>query len=169
VARYDHQFSTVDTRGDGLESVESAKTTSQILGASVSWVPWHRLYLQGSLNYVADETDTPIDDITGAVLDSENDYWNGSLTAGLALDDKTDLTATYFYYRADNYDDNSAAGMPYGIGIEEHGITASLSRQLSRRVRWTLRYGFYTSDDETSGDNNDYDAHMVYSTVQYRF
>ena len=170
VARYDYQYSTIDNQGDGLESVESANTTSQILGASVSWVPWHRLYLQGSLNYVTDQTDTPVDDITGgAVADAENDYWNGSLTAGLALDEKTDLTATYFYYRADNNEDNAAVGMPYGADIEEMGITAGLSRQLSRRVRWTLRYGFFTSDDDTSGGNNDYDAHMVYSTLQYRF
>jgi hypothetical protein len=169
VARYDHQFSTIDMRGDGLANVESAKTTSQILGASVSWVPWHRLYLQGTLNYVADQTDTPVDNFSGAVRDSDNDYWNGTLTAGLALDDKTDLTATYFYYRADNDEDNSAVGMPYGADLEEHGVTAGLSRQLSRRVRWTLRYGFFTSADETSGGNNDYDAHMVYSTMQYRF
>jgi hypothetical protein len=169
VGRYDYQISTTDSRGDNLDRVESAETTSHILGASVSWVPWHRLYLQGSLNYVTDQTDTPVDNITQAVLDAENDYWNGSLTAGLALDDKTDLTATYFYYRADNYSDNSAAGLPYGVGIEEQGVTAGLSRQLSRRVRWTLRYGFFTSDDETSGGNNDYDAHLVYSTLQYRF
>jgi hypothetical protein len=169
VARYDFQLSTIDTQGDNLSSVESAETTSHILGASVSWVPWHRLYLQGSANYVNDQTDSPVSGITDAVLDSENDYWTGTLTAGFAVDDKTDLTATYFYYRADNYFDNSASGMPYGAGIEEHGITAGLSRQMSRRVRWTLRYGFYTSEDETSGGNNDYDAHMVYSTVQYRF
>jgi hypothetical protein len=169
VARYDYQLSTIDTQGDNLASVESAQTTSHILGASVSWVPWHRLYFQGGLNYVTDRTHTPVENITRAVLDSENDYWNGSLTAGLALDDKTDLTATYFYYRADNYSDNSAVGLPYGVGIEEHGLTASLGRQLSRRIRWTIRYGFFTSDDETSGGNNDYDAHLVYSTLQYRF
>ncbi len=169
VARYDFQFSTIDTQGDNLQSVESAQMTSHILGGSVSWVPLNRLYLQGNVNYVKDQTDTPADTITGAVQDSQNDYWNGSLTAGLALDEKTDLSATYFYYRADNYSDNSAVGLPYGIGLEEHGATASLSRELSRRIRWTLRYGYFTSNDQTSGGNNDYDAHMVYSTVQYRF
>ena len=40
---------------------------------------------------------------------------------------------------------------------------------MSKRVRVTLKYGFFTSHDELSGGNRDYDAHMVYSTVQYRF
>jgi hypothetical protein len=32
-----------------------------------------------------------------------------------------------------------------------------------------LRYGFYTSRDETSGGNNNYDAHLIYSSFRYRF
>jgi hypothetical protein len=169
VGRYDFQVSDMHSRADQLAQVQTAEVTSQIVGGSVSWVPAARLYLQGNVNFVMDETDTPVSDITAAVPDAENDYWNASVTAGFAVDDRTDLSASYFYYRADNFADISAAGMPYGVGAEEHGVTAAFSRQLTRTLRWTLRYGFFTSDDETAGGYNDYDAYLVYSTLQLRF
>lgn len=169
VGRYDMQLSTIDSRPDNLPELQTADMTSYIGSGSVSWVPFNRLYLQGSLSYVQDHTSTPISDLTAAVPDSENDYWTGNATVGYALDNKTDLEGQYLFYRADNYADNSAYGQPYGAGAEEHGVTAGIIHRLSKRVRVTLKYGFFTSHDQLSGGNRDYDAHMVYSTVQYRF
>jgi hypothetical protein len=65
--------------------------------------------------------------------------------------------------------DNSVAGMPYGAGTEENGISASLNWRITRKIRWTNRYSFLTSADDTSGGNNDFDAHLLYSSIQYRF
>ena len=59
--------------------------------------------------------------------------------------------------------------MPYGAGAEEHGITATIVRRLTERLRLTLRYGYFHLDDEPSGGNNDYEAHVLYSSLQYRF
>jgi len=89
--------------------------------------------------------------------------------AGIALDDKTDFQAQYFYYRANNYTDNSLYSLPYGAGAEEHGVTASLSRQLTKNLRLTVRYGFFTNHEVTSGGHNDYTAHLVSSSLQLRF
>src|SRR6185295_10542072 len=99
----------------------------------------------------------------------KNDYWNASAGVNFVLDDKTDLQAQYSYYRADNYVDNSAVSQPYGVDAEEHGITATLVRRLTDRVRWTLRYGFFRNRDRTSGGRNDYDAHLVMTSMQVRF
>jgi hypothetical protein len=176
VTRYDFQLSTVDMQGDGLSSVESARITSHIFSESVSWTPIPRLVLQASVNYALDETDTPADEVVttngvplNVVLDTQNDYWNASATVGFVLDDKTDLQAQYSYYRADNYVDNSAFSQPFGVDAEEHGITAALIRRLSDRVRWTLKYGFFSNRDRTSGGRNDYDAHLVMTSMQVRF
>jgi hypothetical protein len=169
VGRYAYQISDIQTRADNLARVTSADITSHITGASLSWVPLARLYLQGNLNYVFDRTETPASAISSAVLDARNDYWTANLVAGLALDNRTDLTGSYFFYRADNFVDNSFAGLPYGAGAEEHGFSASLSRQLSSRIRGSLRYAFYTSNDFTAGGRRDYDAHLIHSTLQYRF
>ena len=65
--------------------------------------------------------------------------------------------------------DNSAAGVPYGVGAEEHSVTCGLMRKIRENLRVGLKYGFFTWDDQTSGGNNNYAAHLVYSSLQYRF
>jgi hypothetical protein len=131
------------------------------------------LFLQGSLTYALDSTENPAADLTGALLnvvqDAENDYWNASLTAGYALNRISDLQVNYSYYRADNYVDNSSVSLPYGAGAEEHGVTVTLVNRLKRNVLWKIQYGYFSGESETSGGNNDYDAHLVYSSLTYLF
>ncbi|MCL5096594.1 MAG: hypothetical protein M1608_03475 [Candidatus Omnitrophica bacterium] len=173
VTRYDFQLSTVDTTGDALGEVQSAEVTSHIIGETISWNPLARLYFQGGLNYVLDETHTPANDLGGnatdLVLPAKNDYWEGSLMAGFALTEKTELQAQYLYYRADDYVDNTSYSLPYGVSAEEHGVTVTLIQKLSERMRLTLKYGYFTNRDDTSGGFNNYDAHLVYSSLHYLF
>jgi len=152
-----------------LGEVESSQMTSHIIAQNVSWAPWSRLYLQAGFNYVLSETKTPTSDYTQAVLNSANNYWTLNFNSGLVLDNKTDLNLGYTYYRADDYTDNSLVGVPYGAGAEEHGVTATITRRLTERLRLTLRYGYFHSEDDPSGGHNNYDAHVLYSSLQYRF
>ncbi len=172
VSRYEYQLSTVNTTPDpasGLSEAESSKLTSHIFSQNVSWSPWSRLYVQAGFNYVVSELKTPASDYTAAVLKSQNNYWTVNLNTGLVLDDKTDLNLGYTYYRADNYTDNSTVGVPYGSGAEEHGVSATVVRRITNKLRLTVRYGYYTFSDDTSGGNNDYSAHVVSTGLQYRF
>jgi hypothetical protein len=172
VTRYEYQLSTVHTRPasiSGLSETESSKMTSHIFAQDVSWSPWSRLYLQAGFNYVVSKTENPVSDYTQAILNAENNYWTLNFTAGLVLDDKTDLNVGYFYYQADNFDDNSAYGLPLGAEGHEHGVTAALVRRLTKNLRLTCRYAYYQYDDGTYGGNRDYQAHGIYSSLQYRF
>ncbi len=172
VSRYEYQLSTVNTTPDpasGLGGAESSKLTSHILAQNVSWSPWSRLYLQAGFNYVISELKTPAADYTQAILNAQNNYWTVNFNSGLALDDKTDLNLGYTYYQADNYQTPNPVYVSYGAGAEEHAITAIVVRRLTKNLRLTLRYGYYHYNDETSGGNNNYAAHVVYSSLQYRF
>jgi hypothetical protein len=170
VTRYDFQISTIDNRMDLLEEVEGAESTAHIIGETITWVPLSRLFLQAGLNFVFDRTETPVQDILASVVqESENDYINVTAMAGYVLSEKADLQAEYFYYRADNYSDNSAVGTPYNVGAEEHGITTALVYRFTPAMQWTIKYGFFTNSDELSGGHDDYEAHMVYSSYRYRF
>ena len=180
ISRYDFQLTSYRMQGDvnsfgiALAEIESAKATSHIFSQSLSWVPWPRLYLQGSISYAIDHTHTPASSLTGGAMslvqNSENHYWNASTLLGYALTDRSDAQAQYFYYRADNYDtSNASVGLPYGAGAEQHGVTVSLINRLAKNLIWKIQYGFFTGHDQTSGAHNDYSAHLAYSSVQYRF
>jgi hypothetical protein len=171
VSRYDFQLSTVDSRMDNLDRVQSADIISHIFGESISWTPINRLFLQGSINYAIDRAETPaVGILPGDVVQrSDNDYIDASLTAGYALTEKTDLQAQYFVYYSDNYQDNSAFSVPYNASAEEHGITGTLIHRFTSAMQWTLKYGWFTLSDRTYGGRNDYEAHMIYSSFRYRF
>lgn len=172
VSRYEFQFSTIRTQPDsisGLGSVESSEMTSHIIAQDISWSPWSRLSLQAGVNYVLSDTTSPASEVTQAILRAQNNYWTLNFSSSLVVDAKTDLNVNYFYYLADDYSDNSAFSPLYGAGSEEHGVTATLTRRISSNIRWTLRYGFFLNRDLLSGGNQNYDAHLLFSSLQYRF
>jgi hypothetical protein len=173
VSRYDFQLASIDTEKQLLAQAEAGERTRHMFGQNVSWSPITRLFLLGSLNYVIDRLESPANDflINGLPLvpESRNDYWTASAGAGYALDEKTDLHANYYYLRADNYFDNSLVSTPYGADVKEHGITVSLMRRLTENLRVSAKYGFFTHRDGATGGNKNFDAHLVYSSLQYRF
>jgi hypothetical protein len=172
ISRYEFQLSTTQTTPDaitGLASVESSRMTSHIIAQDVSWVPWSRLSLQAGVNYVLSETTTPASDVTQAILNSQNNYWTLNFSSDLVLDDKTDLRVSYFYYQADDYVNNSLAGVPYGAGGQEHSITAILTRRISKNIRLSLKYGYFHYDDALYGGNENFGAHLIYASLRYRF
>jgi predicted porin len=143
--------------------------TSHIFAQNASWTPWSRLCLQAGFNYVVSETKTPTSDYTQAVLNSQNNYWTVTFDSSVVVDDKTDLNLGFVYYQADNYNNNSSVGLPLGAGAEEHSVTATLTRRITRNLRFNLKYAYSHYNDWASGGKNNYDAQMVYSSLQYRF
>lgn len=173
VSRYDIQLSSIHQTTAGLSEVGSARVRSHVISESITWFPFSRLYFQPSVNYVLDKTDTPAQDTGGSaaklIQSAKNNYLDASLMAGYAFNAKTDLQAQYFYYHANNYVDNSLYGLPYGAGVEENGVTVTLIRRINPHLRWTLRYGFFNNRDQATAGRNDYTAHLVYTSMQYRF
>jgi hypothetical protein len=173
VSRYDFQLSTIDTTGDHLDSVQSGNMVSHIFSQNLTLTPWNPVYLQLNGTYVFDQVDTPATDQPGAaaglVTKSHNGYWNVNAAVGVALNERTDVQAQYSYYQSNDFMDNSNVSTPYGAESREHGVTLTLNRMLTPRVRWSIKYGFFDYHDTTSGGHNDYVAHMVYSGLLFRF
>ena len=85
------------------------------------------------------------------------------------VDDKTDLNLSYFYYNADNFQNDSSFSLPLGASSREHGVTASLSRRLTNHLRMNMRYAYYSFQDLTFGGHDSFQSHLIYSSLQYRF
>jgi predicted porin len=142
------------------------------------------LNLQAGGSYVLNSLDTPVAGSAGInniVLNSVNDYWTVDASAGYEFNEKTHLQVQYTYYRADDYVNNAGpsttaagangtnVGLPYGAGDEQHSVTATVTRQISKAVQVSVKYGYYRNRDQTSGGQNDYDAQLVYVSTQLRF
>ena len=59
--------------------------------------------------------------------------------------------------------------MPLGAGAEEYTVTAGITRRINRHLRVNLKYAYTQYNDWASGGNNNYNAQMVYSNLQYQF
>ena len=166
VTRYDLQSSTVASSHLGLNKIRSARITRHIASQSVTWSPLPRLYVTGSGNVVYDQLATPA---ANFVLNSDNNYVNGSLGAGYALTKRSDLYLDLSHYQAKDFSDNSAVSLPYGA--DEKTDTASLTYTLRprERVMYTFKYTYADHQNRTAGGQNDYRAHLLYSKVQYKF
>jgi hypothetical protein len=172
VSRYEYQYSTISTRPDpasGLSQEDSSKMHTQIFGQNANWSPLNWLGLQAGFNYVVSKTETPTSDYTQSILNSQNNYWTLNFNSTLVLDDKTDLNLGYFYYRADNGQSHVEDGLQLGSDAEEHSVTATLSRRITRNLRLNLKYAYTHYDDYASAGHYNYDSHLVYSSLQYRF
>jgi predicted porin len=155
-------------------SQQTAVITNHVISESMTWNPCARLYLQGNASYVLNKTDTPADfnlipNTSPTVLDFKNDYWTASGAAGFVLDQKTDVRAEYSYYRANNYQNNFLVALPYGMGATEHTVSAGISRQITNNVRLKLQYSYFHYTDLLAGGHNNYEAHAVFSSLQFRF
>jgi hypothetical protein len=179
VTRYDFQFSTVDTwgipnGGTQVGGVESSTLINHILGEDVNWTPLPCLYLQVGGSYVLNTLETPVAGSAGInnlVENGQNDYWTIDASLGYEINSKTHLQLQYDYYNADNYYVNQSAAdsIPYGAGDVENSITATLTRQISKEVQVSVKYGYYQNRDLTSGGQNNYDAQLVYVSTTFGF
>jgi hypothetical protein len=177
VTRYDFQFSTVDTwsipnGGTQAGGVESATLINHIISEDVNWTPLACLYLQVGGSYVLNTLETPVAGSAGInnlVLNGENNYWTLDASAGCEINSKTHLQLQYSYYNADDYFNNAPSSLPYGAGEVENSVTATLTRDISKSVQVSVKYGFYQNRDQTSGGQNNYDAQLVYLSTTFGF
>src|SRR5215213_5537342 len=129
------------------------------------------MYVQAAGSYTLDRLSSPANELVPDRLQvSKNNYYTASGTVGYALTPKMDVSATYAYYLADNYDPGIfLTGLPFGASLEEHTIGASALYKFNKRMQLTTRYAYLTSHDESSGGNNDFHAHLISSTLRLRF
>lgn len=166
VTRYDYQQSKIIGTEAGLSEVTSATITSHIVSQNVTWNPRASLYLTANVNVVWDTVATPA---KAYILNGDNNYVNGSLGAGYALGKITDVYADYSYYRANNFADNSINSLPYGADEKRHVASITWVRRQTDHLIYTVKYTYATNRDLTSGYRNNYDAHILYGKVEYKF
>ena len=174
-AYLDRQSVGIFPQDDLLAELQSGEIKRHVISESLNWNPLPRFFLQANFSYVFNQTDTPannidlVPDAGPTVVNFRNDYWTVTSGIGYIIDDKTDFYADYYFYCANDYFKNAAVAVPYGLGATENAVSATVTRQLSKNTRLMLKYGFSNYRDATSGGHNNYRAHSLFSSLQFRF
>jgi hypothetical protein len=181
VTRYDFDRTSIDGQwevfsdGELLAELQTGVITKHVITESINWSPLARFYLQANCSYTFNQTDTPASSInlvpqtSPTVVNFRNDYWTVTSGAGYIIDDKTDFYADYSFYCANDHFKNAVVAVPYGMGATEHTVSATITRQLTKNMRLLMKYGYFNYRDSTFGGHNNYDAHLLFSSLQIRF
>ncbi len=166
VTRYAHQQSVITSTMDGLPQIRNGRLVRHIVTQSASWNPTARLYFTGAVNVTYDQLVVPPHRLT---FNSDNNYTSATLGAGYALGKVTDLHLEANHYRADNVTDNPAVTLPLNAGQLSQSAFLTWVRRQNERLIYTARYGYAINRDGMFGGQNDFDAHLFYGKVQYKF
>jgi len=179
VTQYDFVHTSIDSQwfldSATLAELQSGEIKQHVISESLNWNPLPRFFLQATFSYILNQTNTPANNInlepqtSPTVVNFRNDYWTVTSGIGYIINDKTDFYADYYFYCANDYYKNAVVAMPYGMGATENAVSATITRQLSKNTRLSLKYGFFDYRDTTSGGHNNYRAHSLFSSLQVRF
>jgi hypothetical protein len=164
--RYAYQQSTLTSTMDGLPEIQNGRLRRHVITQSATWNPTARLYLTGAVNFTYDQLAVPPHRLT---FNSDNNYVSASLGAGYALGKVTDVFLQADHYRADNYTDNPAVTLPLNAGQTTQSAFLTWVRRQNEHLIYTVKYGYATNRDGTFGGLNNFNAHLAYAKVEYKF
>ncbi|HVM60975.1 MAG TPA: hypothetical protein VMV72_08915 [Verrucomicrobiae bacterium] len=148
--------------------LQSGDYDANIYSVSATVTPMSRWYLTGYFS-LQDTRTASVADGNPAVVAYRGNVYTVMATSGYALDKKTDLTLSYSYSCSDNFNNNSASGLPLGLNFQRHEVQAGVSRKIRPNVVAHLRYGFYSYDESSTGGYNNYIAHLATASCSVRF
>jgi len=176
ITRFDYQwmplYTTAFTFNTGNIPTGQIKSWSrtQIASQSFTWSPraWLTMLMYG--NYIRNRLGSQTELLPNEeVLDAKNDYWSAGIQAVIDINEVSRLELGYQYLNAGNFFDNSSSSVPYGVSLEDHVVSALYSLRLRDGVLWNIGAGFFGSQEDSSGGNNDFTSYLLSTSVEYVF
>lgn len=170
-SRYIAQAGQTETTADYGTTYDSLDSKNHTFSETVDWNPNKNVYVQGNLNVVFATMKTAYPRAGGAANDvlrnSNNNYINGSIVTGFAVDKNTDLHLEYTFYKADNYNPATNTSLFYGAGVTEDTVAVEFSRKFSDKLIGHLKAGYFDSKNDTTGGNTNFKGPMAYLSFDY--
>lgn len=166
--KYQLVTTDINTSYKTTAGVQSDNYDLNIYSVSATVTPVNRLYLTGLFSLQDTRTIAFANNIP-QVTPYLGNVWSVVGSAGYALDNKTDLTATYSYSRADGFRNNSANTLSYGTDNDRHALQVGLSRRIRENITAQLRYGYYEMNESSSGGVDNYQAHQIGASCTIKY
>lgn len=143
------------------------RTTSDNFGLNLTFTPVRQFYFSGSFTYGYSRTTTSPNASPEVVPYVGNTYTVGA-NVGYALNAKTDFNVAYTFSQA-AYGQNNTVGIPLGLDFTRHELLVGLTRQLTKHLSGALHYRFSQYSEPSSGNLNNFTAHGIFATLNYRW
>ena len=148
--------------------VAAGRYESRFVGMGVVSTPWRRLSLSGNVRYTDSRTAAFANKVT-SVVPYEGHIWSALAGATWVLSEAAEVHMLYSYSSSDYAQNNLAGGYPAGIEYTRQAIEAGVTRRFQRGISASLQYGYYRYREPTGGTANDYDAHAVFATLNWKW
>jgi hypothetical protein len=149
-------------------SIQSGEYDANTYTFNATLTPLPQLYLTGAFT-LQDTRTIGFANNVPSVLAYRGNVYTAFGAVGYALDPKTDVTVDYTFSRSQNFQNNSAQGLPLGLDNERQALTVGLSRRISQNVQARLRYGYFKYEDRSNGGVNNYLARLASASCTFRF
>jgi hypothetical protein len=134
---------------------------------NLTLIPFRRLYLATTFSYQDTRTATAAND-SPSIVPYRGHVYSVVSSGTFAWTSKTDLHLSYAFSYADygqNYFPINVNGLPLGEKYQRHWVQSGISRRFSKNVTGRLQYGFSLFDEPSSGQFNNYTAHLIFATL----
>ncbi len=169
--RYVQQTGKMNTIVDSGTSYDSMDSKNHMFGETIDWNPTNQVYVQANINYVFATISTAYPRSGGTANDlfhnADNNYVNGSLITGFAIEKNTDAQLQYTYYRADNYKPANTNFVFYGASMKEYTVTLALKHKFTDRLMGSLKVGYFDSKNGTTGGFTNFRGPMAYVSIEH--
>lgn len=147
--------------------IMAGKSDAQTCGFGNTLTPFRRLYLSSAFTYTWSRL-TTANNADPSIVPYRGNIYTIITTVSYALNSKTELQAAYNFSHAD-YGQNNTAGVPLGINFTHHQLLIGLARKFTDRLSGSLRYRFSQYSEPSSGNFNNFTAHGIFATLDYRW
>jgi hypothetical protein len=138
-----------------------------IPNANMTLTPFARLYLSTTFSYQDTRTATAAND-TPSVVAYRGHVYSVVSSGTFACTSKTDLHMSYGFSYADygqNFFPINVNGLPVGEKYQRHWVQSGISCRFTKNLTGRLQYGLALYDEPSSGQFNNYTAHLIFATL----
>jgi len=169
--RYVHQRGKAAIASAGYVEGDSNDSKRHSIGETIDWNPGKSVYVQLNVNVVFDKTSTAYPragrSANDVLRNADNNYWNGSLVTGFAVDKATDAQLLATWYKADNFNRELLASDPLGAGCRDYAVHAGLKHKFSPKMLGHAKVGYVDSRTDTTGGYTNFRGPVGYLAIEY--
>ncbi len=138
--------------------------------ATVTLIPRYDFYLTGMFTRQTALSNTVASLSSTANLPAYEANFNTVMfSATYVFNPKTSLSAEYQWVRANNFNDYSLTGLPYGLDNRLQRILLTFRQEIKENLSTEIKYGYDDYDENSNNNIDNYKAHIIACSLKYLF